>query len=280
MIHFHFPRRRFLSWIPAGLCAAVFGKAQAQNTQEPPNDDQILNPRRAMPVMGPYQTIESSASTMKPGDLGSIRAVVDAIFAFPRQYRMPDVMAAIVKQRLIDAQVAYFDGKTSGTVDAAVVDAINTLATTFDTPDYASVSLLQVQYMRNLLATGMPTLFKPVTPDIKVGEPNVPMSPLQAIFVMSLLIDQKMQNPDYQKPPAEWDRDIYPKLMLQDEARLELVRRIKAGEVPKGEPQYRVIVGPPFDGSLFFQLRRRIAAMSVADGLKLFNETFARLGIQ
>ena len=217
---------------------------------------------------------------MKPGDLGSIRAVVDVIFAFPRQYRMPDVMAAIIKQRLIDAQTAYFDGKTAGTVDAAVVDAINSLATTFDTPDYARVSLLQVQYMRNLLATGMPMLFKPATPDLEVGGPNIPMSPLQAIFVMSLLIDQKMQNPDYQKPPAEWDRDVYPTLMRQDEARLELMRRIKAGEIPKGEPQYRVIVGPPFDGSLFFQLQRQIAAMSVADGLKLFNETFARLGIQ
>ena len=57
---------------------------------------------------------------VKPGDLDSIRGVVEAIFKFPRMYRMPDIMAAVVKQRLIDAQAAYFDGKTAGIVDGAV----------------------------------------------------------------------------------------------------------------------------------------------------------------
>src|ERR1700719_4718689 len=70
-------------------------------------------------------------------------------------------------------------------------------------------SLLQVQFIRGRLASTMPMLFKPVKPDLKVGEPNVPMSPLEAIFVISVLIDQKIQNGEFQLSPAEWDRDVY-----------------------------------------------------------------------
>jgi hypothetical protein len=218
---------------------------------------------------------------MKPGDQDSIRAVVEAMFKVPGMYRMPDIMAAVVKQRLIDAQRAYFDGKITGTTDSAVVDAINTLATAFETPDYGSVSLLQVQYLRSKLASLMPMLFKPVTPDLKVGEPNVPMSPVQAIFVMSILMDQKIQNGDFQLPPAEWDRDVYPRAMEQERARQELQRRIESGEV-QVQYKYEFKVGAltHADGTLLMLLQQRILAMSVADGLKLFNETFARLGVE
>src|SRR5207248_118230 len=157
------------------------------------------------PYQSPYQAIEDAASAMKPGDKDSVRAVVDAVGNFPSLYRrMPDAMAAVVKQRVIDAQMAYLDGKTPGIVDGAVVDAINGLATAFETPDDGRVSLLQVQFFRSGLALGMPR-FLHSAPDTKADEPNPPMSPLQALFVMGLLIDQKLGNPDYQTAPAEWD---------------------------------------------------------------------------
>ena len=112
-----------------------------------------------------------------------------------------------------------------------------------------------------------------------------PMSPLQAIWIMSSLIDQKIDNPDFQAIPADWDRDYYPKLLeqarAQDRARDELRRRIATGE-GKAQTKYegRLIAGPPRSPELRFLLARRIREMSMADGLKLFNETFARLGIR
>ncbi len=42
----------------------------------------------------------------------------------------------------------------------------------------------------------------------------------------------------------------------------------------------RLIVGSPSERTLETLVLRRILAMSVADGLRLFNETFARLGIE
>jgi len=97
---------------------------------------------------------------------------------------------------------------------------------------------------------------------------------------MSLLIDQKISNPDYQATPAEWDRDVYPKLLEQERARQELQRRIAAGEVQvKAELRASVSISHS-KGDLLFLPPQRIREMSVADGLKLFNETVARLGIR
>jgi hypothetical protein len=279
-----FSRRTLIGWLVAAMSGDLFRELLAQDpppqtaTSEAP---QILGYLR---FGGPYQQIEVAASAMRPGDLDSIRAVFEEIVNYPRYYRMPDVMAAIVKQRLIDAQRDYFAGKNAGVVDGAIVDAINALATAFDTPGYARVSLLEVQFLRSRAVSAMPYLMRSA-PDTKLGEADPPMSPLQAIWIMSLLIDQKLDNPDYQAIPADWDRDYYPKLLeqarAQDRARDELRRRIATGE-GKAQTKYegRLIAGPPRSPELRFLLARRIREMSMADGLKLFNETFARLGIR
>lgn len=270
-------RGTFLGRVAAGgLCSAIFGKAQ---DQQPQPEESLPNPAMLF-LPGPNKDLLGTAMAMTPGNMDSIRAVVEAMFKTPR-YRMPEVMAAVLKQRFIDAQAAYFDGKNPGVTDGAVVDAINSLATAFETPDYGRVSLLQVQYVRGRLTSQvMPTLFRPMKPDLIVGEANAPMSPLEAFYLMAILIEQKIENEAYQVPPAEWDRDVYPRAIEQDRAMKELQRRIASGEVQtKYELQGRVTIGHS-DGTLLFLLQRRISAMSVADGLKLFNETFARLGIQ
>lgn len=277
--HMIFSRRTFLCRVAAsGLCSAIFGRARAQDQPPQPGDQSILNPAMLF-LPGPNKDLSGTAMAMTPGNSDSIRAVVEAMFKMPR-YRMPEVMAAVLKQRFIDAQVAYFDGKNPGVTNSSVVDALTALATAFETPEYSRVSLLQVQFVRGRLASSvMPTLFRSMRPDLIVGEANAPISPLEAFYLMAVLIEQKIENAAYQVPPADWDRDVYPRAIEQERAMKELQRRIASGEV---QPKYE-LRGSPIghsDGTLLSQLQRRIAAMSVADGLNLFNETFARLGIQ
>src|SRR5437588_4333523 len=245
-----FPRRTFLHSVSAALFCAIFGKVKAQDhLPDDPAQPSPPGPSRDVPRLDlnhplrgtPYEAIENAASVMKPGDSDSVRGTVEALFKFPNGYRMPPIMEGVVKQRLIDAQMAYLSGKTTGVADGAVVDALNALATAFDAPDYGRVSLLQVRFSRSGMASLMP-VFMQSAPDTRPDEPNPPMSPLQAIFLMSQLIDQKLINPDYQATPAEWDSDFYPRLMEERRARQELQRRIKAGEV---QPKYegRLVVG-------------------------------------
>jgi hypothetical protein len=275
-------RRTLLGWMIAALNGDLLRELLAQDR---PSQTAPPQPRpdfkSGVPYRSPYQLIENAASQMKSGDSDSIRAVVEALYKYPWIYQnqMPEVMAAVVKQRLIDAQMAYLAGKTAGVVDGAVVDAINALATAFDTPDYARTSLLQVRFFRSSMTVDMP-IFMRSAPSAQTHEANPPMSPLQGMWIMSLLIDQKISNPDYQATPAEWDRDVYPKLLEQERARQELQRRIAAGEVQvKAELRASVSISHS-KGDLLFLLPQRIREMSVADGLKLFNETFARLGIR
>ena len=284
------PRLALFAWIATCFAAAFTAVtpltsvyAQASAGQEEPQAvgaEGITGTMVVLFMRGPTTEIEDAASGMKAGDPDSVRAVVEVMFEVPGMYRMPDMMAAVVKQRIIDAQTAYLGGKNTGVTDGALVDAINMLATTFQTPDYGMVSLLQVQFVRGRLASTMPILFKPVKPDLKIGEPNVPMSPMQAIFVISVLIDQKIQNGDFQLSPAEWDRDVYPRAMEQERARQELNRRIESGEVqPRFELRGSLSISTAHL-DLLRLLQQHILAMSVADGLKLFNDTFARLGMQ
>ncbi len=77
---------------------------------------------------------------------------------------------------------------------------------------------------------------------------------------------------------AEWNRDFYPRLLAQLRGTQERQRRIKAGEV-QVQTRYELRIGHA-DADLLRILQQRILAMSVADGLKLFHEMFARLGIQ
>jgi hypothetical protein len=273
------PRRSFLTWL-TGLFAAVFTRARAR-TQPPsaqppqagPPSQRVQSP--PLPRIGPYQSIEDAASLMKPEDVQSIRAVVETIFNVPHFYRVPEIMAAVAKQRLIDAQVAYLKGKTAGTQEASVVDALNTLATKLELPDSAMVSLLQVQLLRVSLSSPMPVFMRSDSgPEIKLGEPNPPMSPLQTIVTAAGLIDQKLANPDYQGSPAEWDRDVYPRLAEQQQALQDYRRRIAAGEI---QPQERGQLKFGLTGSsnnLLGIVLRRVSSMSVADGLKQFNQTF------
>jgi hypothetical protein len=265
-------RRTFFGWLVAAMSGDLFRELLAQD-QPPQPRGQFQNPGMLI-VPTARDLLGAAAMTMTPGDKDSIRAVVEAMFK-TWQFRLPEMMDAAVKQRLIDAQVAYFNGKTQGVTDGAVLDAFNALATAFETPDYGRVSLLQVQFVRGRLADLVPTLFKQVNPDL-----DVPMSPLEALYLMAALIEQKIENEAYQVPPAEWDRDVYPRAIEQDRARKELQRRIASGEEqPKYELRGRVTAEHK-QGDLQWLIQQRILAMSVMDGLKLFNETFARLGIQ
>ena len=273
-----FSRRAILGRITACFAAAVVGiHAQDQPPQTKDLPAQSVSPQRpGLSRAGPYQAIEDAAAAMRPGDSGSMRSVVEAIFNFPRIYAVPDMMAAVVKQRVIDAQNGYWAGENAGIVDGAMVDAINTLATSFDMSDYARVSLLQVQFFRGRMASVMP-IFMHTAPETVLDAPNPPMSPFQALFLLPLLVDQKLINPDYQAPPDEWDRDFYPRLLEQARTYRELQRRIAAGEV---KPEFRATLRvSTAKADLQVKLRQHIAQMSVSDGLKLFNETFARLGI-
>jgi len=266
-------RRTLIGWL-AAMNGDLFRELLAQD--QPPQATPQSTRTVVGPYRSPYQGIENAAAAMKSGDSDSVRAVVEELFKFPQMYPMPDAMAAVVKQRLIDAQMPYLAGKSQGVVDGAVVEAINALATAFDAPDYARVSLLQVRFFRSRLATGMP-IFLRSAPGPKSDEANPPMSPLQGIYVMSSLMDQKFANPDYQAEPAEWDRDYYPRLVEQARAIDELRKRIAAGEAqPVVKAELKINIGKPDFQTM---VRQKIARMSVADGLKLFNDTFARLGM-
>lgn len=94
-------------WI-ATCFTAAFAAVTPVHAQETPEGHQAPQASGAVGITGtmvvlfmrgPTIEIEDAASAMKAGDSDSIRAVVEAMFKFPGMYRLPDIMAAVVKQR-------------------------------------------------------------------------------------------------------------------------------------------------------------------------------------
>ena len=169
-------------------------------------------------------------------------------------------------------------------IAAMYVDAIRYVSTrSFETsllrkgePASGSVHTRQISHRR------CPCYSSLSNRTLRSASPTCQCRLLQAIFVMSVLIDQKIQNGAFQLPPAEWDRDVYPRAMEQERARQELQRRIAAGEV-----QVQATFKFEFDGwcssltpdaTLLRLLQQRVLAMSVADGLKLLQRDVCALG--
>lgn len=159
----------------------------------------------------PYKQLDSAASLVKADtDQQSIRALADAVFAFPRALPPPpEMILTAVKDRLVAAEIAYRTGKQGGVFERDIVKLVNSLAEKFGVPSYGKTGLTQVRVLRMQLALSSPIFMGAgLTHDkMQVGE-SVPqqMSPLQAAHLINSLVDQKLINPDFQVPPEEWEQ--------------------------------------------------------------------------
>lgn len=160
----------------------------------------------------PSQEIEAKAKRAQNGDENSIRELTDSIF---ESYlaALPDAIRQHVKERLIRAEVKHRQGK-KGIKETNIVKAMNQLADVFGAPEYAKSSPLQVRVLRAKLKEELPSLISPedesqhglkkrVGHDLKAD-----VSPLEAITILTMLIQQKMLNPDWQLTPREYAESI------------------------------------------------------------------------
>ncbi len=156
-----------------------------------------------------FDQIEEKAQRAKDGNEASIRELTDEIFSRLATADIPASTLLEMKDRLLRAELKYRRDK-KGCREIHIVKAINELAEKFAAPDYAKTSPLQVRALRVNLMGSVPSLIAPETDKEKklkkkVGDkinPNV--SPLEAIFLTMLMVQQKMLNPVWQQTSTEF----------------------------------------------------------------------------
>ena len=124
-----------------------------------------------------------------------------AVLAYPHAFPLLlSSLEAAVTNRLVQAEIAFRQGKSKGIEEQAIVDTFNLLVTKFGAPDFAATLVPQIRFLRISIARTEPNFMEPgvARPDAKVGEPiNSNVSPIQAIHLIGLLIDQKLLNPAF-----------------------------------------------------------------------------------
>ncbi len=117
-----------------------------------------------------------------------------------------------IKNRLVRAEVDYRKGRKEGIKEERVVRVVNGLAKKFGAPEYAKTDLYEVRKLRASMLFLMPDVIttEPMEKLKKAKESNKPkslisptMSPLEAVNVLALLIDQKLSNDEFQLTKEE-----------------------------------------------------------------------------
>lgn len=251
-------------------CSEVY--AQTMTAAVPPQDKM------------PWQKIDEKARAAKAGDEASVRALTDEVFNHPHGFpRMPAPLETLVKDRLVRAELAYRQGWGKGVHENDIARLVNLLAVRLGAPDYARTSTHQVRIIRlNLLVSTPLFMGEGMTHDnMRLGESiNATMSPLQAVYVSALLIDQKLANPEFQVTPGQWETDRHQKA-------IERWRALKAakesGQTASAEqgltPKVVVMTDNPKRQEMREALARGIASISLIDALNLADEALDMLGI-
>ena len=164
---------------------------------------------------GHYASIELRARNANVRDRQSIQDLAHAVIAEPHYCRLPDSINELLETKVTDAEINFRDHTGHGVSETQIVDLMNWMGDRFHMPAYTSTTGQQVRSVRMRLAIMAPSLMGNTLSGKEIakgGHVRTEMSPLQALHLLNVLIDQKIINPDYQDPSvdavaAERERD-------------------------------------------------------------------------
>jgi hypothetical protein len=154
--------------------------------------------------------INDKAATLNTADETQVRDLAEEIFKAFQLDEAPPEIAESVKERLVRAELNYRSGRGKPVSEFGVVRMTNMLADKLGAPAYAKTNVFEV---RRLEMNFLPFLSKLIG-NKPAGESNGPkplgssinptLSPLEAITIAGLLIQQKRFSPEYQMTQDEW----------------------------------------------------------------------------
>jgi hypothetical protein len=254
-----------LGVISIGLYAWIFtGKTNAQQPSTNPWDSG-----------GPSKIIDAAARSVNAQDSASVRALTEAVFSYPHVFSETlTPIQDMVKAKVTQAELQHLQGTRPGVTEEDIVRLVNSMADHLKLPEYARTTQKQVRVIRMGLALDSPAFIgRGMTrSDMQASDSvNPEMSPLQALHVAAVLVDQKFINPDFQVTPAEWDSHFHQKAL----------ERIQEAEARKKNPTpTRHSIGArnnPKRDEMRQAFANAVSSMSDADGLNLASEVLKTL---
>lgn len=225
----------------------------------------------------PAKVIDEKARALNPDDSNSVQGLADAVFSYPHVLgRLPMDMENAVKARAIDAETKFLKGNRPGVQEEDVAKAVNLFADRLRLPDYARTSPKQVRALRMSLVVDSPMFMGRgmARPSASVGDSiSSEMSPLQALHVAMVMINQKTINPDFQVTPEEWDRGKHTAMVEQIKQIQALQKSAKSGQtthhiITRQNPKHDEMRQALSDG---------LSSMTLGDGVSFADEALKTL---
>ncbi len=156
--------------------------------------------------MSIYHKIELKAQKADPGNRQSIHDLVHEVMVTPHLYQMSDPIASLVEDRLTDSEINFRNNNGHKVNERQVVDLLNWMVERFGLPSYLKTTETQVRTLRMKLLIAAPVLMGYAITGKEIekgGHIRADMSPVQAMHLLNVMVDQKVMNPDYQDPSID-----------------------------------------------------------------------------
>ena len=226
----------------------------------------------------PEKRIDEKARVLDPNEEPSVRALTDEIFNYPHVVpRMPSDLESDIKDRLVRAEVNFLSGRKSGVREEDIVLLVNTVSEKLKLPDFAKTSQKQIRALRMNMALASPIFMGRgmANGNMRIGESiNPELSPLEAVHIIGVMIDQKFLDPHFQVLPQQWDQEFHGK-------EIERIRERQALLEANPHVQHRIGTRDnPKRQELQDALTQSTNSMNVGDAMNLIDTAFKVLRIQ
>lgn len=243
------------------------------------------NPSNRPTYQNPWRPLEEKAKAAKSGDQGSIRALADQVFDQWNGFaQVPAELTDAVKDRLVRTEIDYRQGKREGVEERNIMDMTNAVAEKLGMPEYMKLNRREVRGMRLATLFFMPTFMGTgmTRKDMKVGDKiNSSMSPLQAAELVTMVMQQKLINPEFQLTPADWTaREQENHLQRWQAYKQASASGGKSAMEQANKPSQADVSENPKRKEILDTIENARATMSLDDALQLANGALDTLGIE
>jgi len=156
----------------------------------------------------PFKTINQKASLARTGDLSNAEEYVSEIISVAGfESELRGFTATTIKDRVGRAESRFRQGQAAGVPVQKIVRTVNGLVLKFKLPEYTRTNVAEVTRLRFMLLPNFPEVIRRNAQSkqaITVGSRfESEMSPAEAVFVLMMMLQQKLHNPEYQLTDSE-----------------------------------------------------------------------------
>lgn len=219
------------------------------------------------PTVHPLEEINRKAKLARNGSQSDAEEYVrDIISISGFAGELSGFTSTAVKVRVGRSESRYRQGLAAGIPEGKIVRTVNGLVRKFNLPDFTKTSAYEVRRLRLGLILGFPQIITQKSQGsspVSVGSQiDAQMSPAEAVFVLAMMLQQKLANPEFQM------------------TRTERVSRWSAAHSHSAGPNNSVNLSQTRSREIEIALQQAAASTSMSDALHLSGVTLNTLGIE